>query len=340
MVIIIMSANPSFLLPASFSTAACAIYSGHRRWWQYELLGQVLVDAIDQQNAVSGHDIDTRPITYVPADEVASYYKRLVQGIQDNIEGLTLLFEQDDDGIAQGDLASFERVAAKARYGYLRAKDLAMEAARLPVKHHDLKMCLEWRLELDGYMEEIKTYLCELTAKNLLIHEGVGEAILARVRQAQWQAPSGGQAELDLQFSFTIDFSEYDSHLAPYAVCLNKMSRVLAAVIQVSTAAMQSGTARPGKICLHQHMFRPDVVAITGRFDTQDSAAIVTPWKMLQSYVCISEIGVSDLRRADACIRVLLESHRASSCPTTYTIDPKEAADLISRVSQLYPPHS
>jgi hypothetical protein len=335
-----MSANPSLLLPASFSNAACAIFYAHRRWWQYELLGQVLVDAIDQQNSVSETELETVIPVRVPAEEVASLYKRLVQGIQDNIENLTLLFDQDSEGIAQGNLDSFERVAAKARYGYLRAKDLAIEASRLPVKHNDLKMCLEWRLELDGYMEEIKDYFCELTSKNLLIHEGVGEAILARVRQtqqAQHHSPSDPQADLDLQFSFTIDFSEYELHLAPYANCLNKMSKVLAAVIQVASASAHHGSARPGKLCLHQHLFESNLVAVTSRFNTQDSAAIMTPWKMLQSYVCVAEVNVSDLRRVEACVRSLLESHRSAGSPATYQIDPDEAAELIARVSQLYP---
>jgi hypothetical protein len=332
-----MSANPSLLLPASFSNAACGIFYAHRRWWQYELLGQVLVDAIDQQNAVSDTELEPVIPVRVPAEEVASLYKRLVQGIQDNIEGLTLLFDRDSEGIAQGNLDSFERVAAKARYGYLRAKDLALEATRLPVKHNDLKMCLEWRLELDGYMEEIKDYFCELTSKNLLIHEGVGEAILARVRQTQQQSPSDPQAELDLQFSFTIDFSEYEAHLAPYATCLNKMSKVLAAVIQVASASVHHGNARPGKLCLHQHLFEANLVAVTSRFTTQDSAAIMTPWKMLQSFVCIAEVNVSDLRRVEACVRSLLEAHRTSGSPATYQISPDEAAELISRVSQLYP---
>ncbi|NEX61930.1 hypothetical protein [Noviherbaspirillum galbum] len=330
-----MSTQPTVSVPAGFSDAARAIVAARRPCWQYELLGQILCDAVEEAATMDPPGPVSMPAeTSFPS--FGSYCLELVERLASNLESMNPAIAEEVTQIANGGMHAFGKVASSMTETYLQARQLAHEIARLPTRSADLTPRPAWRRELEGYMVKVKEDLCDMAAQSLLIHESIGESIMARVRSAQKRTQAGEPCVLDLNLRFCFESSTFNEHLQQFIDCLDMMSRVLDAKIGITKTSLQHGTPQPGRICLYQSLFDADLVAVTVRCDGEESAALTVPWKMLRSYACIREARVYDVRRAEACVRSLLEPHHTTGVPVTYQLPVAEASELVRRVAQLY----
>lgn len=334
-----MSAQPMLSVPAWFSNAARAILVAKRPLWQYELLGQVLTDAVDQMAGieVSGLAEPAEMVDAVTFDCFGNHCLQLVEQLATNLERMNPVIAQEVEVISEGGMHAFGEVAAKMGETFLLAKKLSKDVEKLPVRCVDMAHRSVWRRELEACMVRVRNDLRDLAVLSVQIHESIGDEILAKVRQTQRRIENEEPCVLDLNLRFPFDSDKFNDDLQGFIDCLDVMNRVLEAKVHISKAAINYGVPRPGRISLHQSLSDPDLVTVTVRPDGEGSAALTSPWKMLQSFVCIREVRVGDLRRAEACMRTLLDPFQGSSFPTTYQIPAAEASELIYRVEQLYP---
>lgn len=331
-----MSTQPTLSMPAWFSNAACSIVNAKRPLWQYELLGQIFSDAVDQVASIDPPFAGEQMPDAATFDTFGFYCLGFVERLANNLESMNPVITREVDTVANGGMHMFGDVAAKMGESYLQAKQMVQEAKRLPVHCEGMIPRSAWRRELEGYMVKIKEDLCDMASQGMLIHESIGESILARVRQAQKRVQDGEDCVLDLNLRFSFEADMFNEHLQDFIDCMDAMERAIEARHQVNKAAINYGVPRAGRIYLHQSLTNPDLVTVTVKLDGEGSAALTSRWKMLQSYVCIREVQVCDLRRAEACVRSLMDAHQSTSLPTAYQIPAAKASELIYRVAQLY----
>jgi hypothetical protein len=349
-----MSTHPSSLTtPAWFSEAARTIVEARRPLWQYELLGQVLCDAVDQAGTMAVPDSAVSVPASVSFPGFGSYCLELVERLANNLESMNPVIAEEVEQIAHGGMHAFGNIAAKMAEAFLVGRQLEREVNGLSVRCAELTPHTAWRRELEGYMAKVKNDLCEMASRALLIHQSIGESILARVRQTQHKVEAGSEdgCILDLNLRFSFETDTFNDHLQLFINCIDTMNRVVDARILIARSPVQYGLARPGKIFLYQDLFDADVVSVGSRYDDgQDTASAssssslpsvslrlpTSPAKSMPSYVCIREVHVADLSRAEACVHALLDAYRTATFPVTYQLPATEASELILRVSQLY----
>jgi hypothetical protein len=337
-----MSTHPSSLTtPAWFSEAARSIVEARRPLWQYELLGQVLCDAVEQASTMAVPESTVSMPATVSFPSFGSYCLELVERLANNLESMNPVIAEEVEHIAHGGMHAFGNIAARMAEAFLVGRQIEREVSGLAVRCADLTPHTAWRRELESYMARVRNDLCEMASRALLIHQSIGESILARVRQTQHRVEAGGEEgcilDLNLRFSFEVD--TFNEHLQLFINCIDTMNRVVDARIRIARSPVQYGLARPGKIFLYQDLFDADVVAVSSRYDEghdKASAASASPAKAMPSYVCIREVQVADLSRAEACVRALLDAYQTATFPITYQLPAAEASELILRVSQLY----
>ncbi|NEX62550.1 hypothetical protein [Noviherbaspirillum galbum] len=329
-----MPSGPSSAIPATFSDTARLIYAARRQWWQYELLGQVLVDAIAQCETVSFPE----PEGVFPADAgitgLEAVYKDMVRRVYENNAGLNDLLGPDAGDVSQGVLEAMERIAARSQMRYLTAKRLVSEATGLPAWCVTVTGCDAWCRELQGHLQDVRDGMLKLTAMNQLIHESVGETILARVQQAQQLSEAGQPVTLDLKLRFSLDMENYAQPVGAFSDAIADMATVAGAMSELGTSETDDDV-QAGTVYLHQHLFYPDMVAITVATDREACADGLAFGELPQSFACVHQEHVRDVRRADACMRSLLDDCCVSRHPTAYQVEPARVARLLQRAGQL-----
>jgi hypothetical protein len=342
-----MSTHPSSLTtPAWFSEAARTIVEARRPLWQYELLGQVLCDAVEQASTMAvpvPENAAPLPAT-VSFPSFGSYCLELVERLANNLESMNPVIAEEVEQIAHGGMHAFGNIAARMAEAFLVGRQIEREVSGLAVRCADLTPHTAWRRELERYMAKVKNDLCEMAARALLIHQSIGESILARVRQTQHRVEAGSDEGciLDLNLRFSFETDTFNEHLQLFINCIDMMNRVVDARARIARSPVQYGLARPGKIFLYQDLFDADVVAVSSRYDDGHNTALASSTspaasaKATPSYVCIREVQVADLSRAEACVRALLDAYQTATFPITYQLPAAEASELILRVSQLY----
>lgn len=334
-----MSTQPfSLTTPAWFSDAARSILEARRPLWQYELLGQILCDAVDQASTMQVPDSGASMPAAVSFPGFGAYCLEMVERLANNLESMNPVIAEEVEQIAQGGMHAFGTIAAKMAETYLEGKQIEREVGGLAVRCADLTPHTAWRRELESYMARVKKDLCDMAARALLIHQSIGESILARVRQTQHRVEAGGEdgCILDLNLRFSFESDTFNEHLQLFINCVDTMNRVVDAKIRIARSPVQYGVPRPGKIYLYQDLFDADVVAVAAHYDEGAQPVIPASGTTVPSWVCIREVQVADLSRAEACVRVLFDAHRTVSFPMTYQLPAAEASELILRVSQLY----
>lgn len=320
--------------------------------WQYELLGQVLSDAVERAVAIEAPESGTAVAAETSFPSFGNYCLDLVERLASNLESMNPVIAREINDIAQGNMQAYARVAAGMGETYLRGRRLALEATGMPVHCTELMPRAAWRRELESHMAKVKADLSDMAEQSLLIYEGIGDSILARVRQTQKRSLDEGMSVLDLNLRFCFESDTFNEHLQDFINCLDVMNMALDAKVRTTRAAVKDGSPRPGRMYLHQSLFDPDMVAVTIRHDGDPNVALTPPWTIPQSYVCIREARVYDVHRAEACIRSLLDAYQTAdppcdapaasmvpapvASPVIYQLPAAEASALVLRVAQLY----